>query len=198
MNQPTDLDELMADVVGGLGDVFARMEIAEEEITAAQLRHGEPVPQRDAANRIIGVRGPIWSAFGLLDLKPASRMTDLLYRAHCRELLDRVAAGADTRPATAAEMLTAVKEVSLATPLTGAATGLYFRLFARLFPDASTDILGATGRELADYERMYGQTIDEHEAFLARKLHQPWRVAERAAPAEQLAIDMHDAHGAAA
>jgi hypothetical protein len=85
-----------------MADAFERMEWAEQEIAAAQARH----PQQ---------AGRIWHSFSLFQPNPGlGRMTsEMVYRSHCREILDRVAAGEDTRPGTAAEGCCALRNMSL-------------------------------------------------------------------------------------
>ena len=94
-----------------------------------------------------------------------------MYRSHCRELLDRVAAGEDTRPGTTAECWGALRETSLRVPLSTSAAGLYARTWrlAQLPPGELADASG-------HYEALQGPLIDEHEAWLRTKLRQPWRV----------------------
>lgn len=95
------------------------MEIAEEEIAAAQKRHP-------------GTSDRLYHSFMLLVPSHERMEYEPVYRSHCRELLDRVAAGGDTRIGTAAEVCCALHDVSLATPLRSSAAGLYFlfRTFA--------------------------------------------------------------------
>ncbi|WP_419707989.1 hypothetical protein [Promicromonospora sp. NFX87] len=68
---------------------------------------------------------------GFTLLAPTHKLmaTEVVYRAHCRELLERLAAGGDTRPGTAAEVCCACCETSLVTPLKSSAVGLYFRMW---------------------------------------------------------------------
>jgi hypothetical protein len=93
-----------------------------------------------------------------------------VYRKHCAEILERVARGQDTRPATDAEVLFGFCEVSLQVPLTQDASAAYVQLF--------TGSMGFNpAPEVAMSERFPGaanQTIAE----LRRKLSQKWRVAD--------------------
>jgi hypothetical protein len=134
---------------------------ADEEIEAAQLRHGE----QD--------RGPLWRSFSLLRPTHDRPWPELVYRTHCRELLDRVAAGTDTRPATDAEKLAVLSAASQAAPLNGGAETLYLRLGARHFPE----ILAAAGAvlDIEAYEKVHGSRADAYEALLTKKLTQQWR-----------------------
>src|SRR4051794_21712298 len=90
------------DIFTEAASTFAAIDWAEEEIAAAQRRHPH---QADA----------IWHTFKILtprDIGPGMG-TEFVYRGFARELLDRVAAGADLRPATAAEVLLILVDTSL-------------------------------------------------------------------------------------
>ena len=154
-----DLDDILTSTINELGPIFSDMETAEDEISAAQRRHP------DTADRI-------WRSFKLL--VPSSDLltrNELVYRAHCQELLDRVAADADTRPGTAAECCIALCETSLQVPLNTAAAGLYSRMWKQA---------GLPPAELADagvhYEALEATQIDTYETDLRRRLSQPDRV----------------------
>lgn len=155
---PVDLAGLVGEVMGPLGEIFASMQEAEESIAAAQLRHPAHADR-------------IWHAFSLL-LPTHERMsTAFVYRSHCAELLDRLAAGEDTRPGTAAEVCCAMLETSLLAPLRSTAFGLYLRMWnAAGFPDIDEF---AASRE--HHEALDSSVIDEHEQFARRKLAVPDR-----------------------
>jgi len=141
-----------------LDPLFDAMEWAEGEIDAATRRHAA------AADKI-------QRSFLLLRPAHPSMRTEVVYRSHCRELLDRVAAGEDTRPGTAAECCLALSETSLKVPLRTSAVGLYARMWrlAGLPPAPLTD-------RSEHYEALDGQLIDDNEAWLRNKLRQDWRV----------------------
>jgi hypothetical protein len=148
---------LIATLTAETAPVFAAMEWAEEEIAAAGRRHPR---QADA----------LYHAFKVLpprDIGPGMS-TEFVYRGHARELLERVAAGADLRPATAAEICLALVETSLQAPMHGPGAGLYFRMWLAAFPD------NALTAEHADhqvhYEQLHGSRIDELEADLRHRL----------------------------
>jgi hypothetical protein len=148
----------MAELIDSTSDQWTW---AEEEIEAAQLRHGE----RD--------RGPLWRSFSLLRPTHDHPWPELVYRTHCRELLDRIAAGTDTRPATDAEKLAVLSVASQRAPLNGGAETLYLRLGTRLFPnifDRAGEVL-----DMQAYETVHGSRADEYEALLTQKVAQPWR-----------------------
>lgn len=170
------LDAAFFDGVGGLIDsVLDRCMWAEDEIEAAQLRHGE----RD--------RGPLWNSFRLLRPTHERAWPELVYRAHCRELLDRVAAGLDTRPATDAEKIAVLSAASQTAPLNSGAETLYLRIGTRMFPDIFEGIGDVLDVEA--YEKVNGSRADDYEAQLARKLNQPWRkIGASAEEIDQLLI----------
>jgi hypothetical protein len=160
-------DARVLELLGGgfastIARVFRQVEIAEEEIATAR-----GTSEQDQAD-------PVWNAFPLLRATHDLMASEFIYRAHVRELLDRVSKGHDTRPATDAEIAVNVSEASLSTPLHGRAVGLQMRLFARAFPDKFAQL----GFDLDQYERMYGREIDELESDFRRKLRHDWRLAE--------------------
>ncbi|GIH16129.1 hypothetical protein [Rugosimonospora africana] len=156
-----DLPELIGDIKRLLDPIFDAMSVAEDEISAAQQRHP------DAADRI-------WRSFPLLRPTDGLTTNNLVYRAHCRELLDRVAAGANTKPGTAAECCWALCEVSQRVPLNTTAAGLYSRMWR---------LAGLPPVNLADngghYEALAGGQIDDYEAVLRQRLRQDWRALSR-------------------
>jgi len=143
--------EIAAPIIRELG----RVGLAEEEIQAAMARHP-------------AAADPIWHAFALLVPTGAKvGLTDAVYRSHCRELLDRVALGADLRAGTAAECCVALCEVSTAVPLNTVAAGLYHRVWAL----AGLPEMGNRDH----YEALRSSEIDDAEWMLRAKLSQPWR-----------------------
>ena len=99
-----------------LTDVF----IAEEEIEAAQTKH----PKHTDA---------LWNTFRSLQRPTAlARKADVVYRAHCAELLDRVATGDDLDVATRAEVMVALSDMTFKSRLIPDAEHLYLRLFLEL------------------------------------------------------------------
>jgi hypothetical protein len=133
--------------------------VAEEEIAQAQNRH--PL----AADRI-------WHAFPLLVPTRRLMSTEWVYRSHCRELLCRVASGADTREATAAEVAILCSELSQVVALNTAATALYMRTWAQAFPDQPA--FDATVRTHYDY--VAGDNTDGLGADVRRSLRNPQRM----------------------
>lgn len=148
----TIVGDLLGDA-GSLNGLFAQMEWAEQEIDDACRRHPQH-PDR------------LYHSFSLLTPTQERMSTEFVFRSHCAELLDRLAAGEDTRPGTAAEICCAMAEVSLATPLRSSAAGLYMRMWrAARFPD-----LEEFAESSRRHEALERSTIDEHEQFARRRL----------------------------
>lgn len=121
------VDEVLDSAAATIRLTFRAMEIAEEEIAACTDRH--PLASR-----------AVHEAFGILCPNELLReASDRLYRAHCRELLDRVAAGFQVpglSEPTAAELCAALSKLSLAAPLSHDYVVAYGEVFRRAFPDA--------------------------------------------------------------
>jgi hypothetical protein len=157
----SELEEIYEDVQATYGPPLQMVSVAEEEIAAGQQRHPE-------------LADHIWH-MGLKMLAPRDDLlikAEFVYRAHCRELVERVAAGQDTRPGTTPECVVACSRASALAPLTTAGTGAYMRLWAEAFPDHP--VMEEDQRE--HYEALRGDTIDHHIAELRRKLTDPGRV----------------------
>ncbi|SDD55672.1 hypothetical protein [Actinokineospora iranica] len=157
-----DMTALASKMFGfDFGGLFECMEWGEDEIVAARARF----PQ--AADLL-------FHSFTLL--RPGDNLTrsstEFVYRSHCRELLDRVASGEDTRTATAAEICCVVGQVSKEIKLTSAAFGLYTRMWIKAgFPylQEFTEVSG-------HYEAVLRTTIDDYESDARSKLADPERV----------------------
>ncbi|MEV6071977.1 hypothetical protein AB0L82_36015 [Nocardia sp. NPDC052001] len=161
---PSDpLAQILADleiVETTLEAMLPQMQWANEEIAAAQERHPAAREQLHAS---------------FLLLKPTNDLMrrEMPYRAHCREILERVATGGDTRPATAIEVLGALARASARTPLNTAATGLYFRMW-KAGEAAGLPDIGIVS-ELEHYEAIAGTLMDEYEHDARTRLAQPAR-----------------------
>lgn len=144
-------------VADAFGDAFTAMGWAEDEIEAAQRRHGETG------------RGPIWRQ-GFAAVRNTNLIwSERLYRAHCREILNRIPTGSDLRPGTDAEIINEVRQASLRSPMQPGFDCLYFRLFARCLPELRVTA-GITDDVLSSYERLHGSAADDHERYLRGKL----------------------------
>jgi hypothetical protein len=125
------LDKLNTLEPGGfwarVSGTFDRMTIAEDEIEKAQARHPE------CSDRI-------WGSFKILCASQLSGYPDVVYQAHCGELLDRVAEGVDTTLGTKAEVMIVCAQASLAHPPNPTVASLYAQLFSEIFPDLADTI----------------------------------------------------------
>jgi hypothetical protein len=97
--------------------------------------------------------------------------TPFVYRAHCRELAERIAKSEDTQDATAMEVIYGLMQVTKAAPINTVGAGLYFRLWTR----AGLGHLVDTTESSRHYEALRGTQIDDAEAICRRKLAQVWR-----------------------
>jgi len=159
---PADPASLFAAITTSLAAAFNMIEWAEDEIAQATRRHPAHADTLYHAFELISPRaiGPGMS-------------TEFVYRAHARELLERLAAGPDTRPATAVEVCLACAEASQRAPLHGPGAGLYFRAWLHAFPDHP--VTAGHAAQQVHYEHLYGPRIDELEQMLRRKLADPAR-----------------------
>ena len=137
-------------------NTFKFIEIAEEEIERAQHRHPEQASQ-------------LYRTFSFIRPDHFITYHPTIYRHHCRELLERIAAGADTRPGTLAEAAIAIMQVTLATPVQRDVAILYGRLFKRFFPEQYETL------RYFPTEESYPGRCDEILATLLRKLTAPRR-----------------------
>jgi hypothetical protein len=161
---------MFAEIQNELGSIFAAIDWAEDEIAKARKRH----PRKPE----------LWATFDLLLATHELMRTEFVYRAHCRELLERVAAGQDTRPATDAEVAIACAGASELAPLTQPAIGLYFRVWSRAFPAHAV----VDSQTRSHYEALHGPQIDELENTTRRKARQDWRRFDR----ERALAQVHD------
>lgn len=139
--------ELLLRQVGRIcGNYDEQHQWTEEEVAAAQQRHPD---QADV----------LFHAFYLMQLTNVRLCCEMLLRAHCRELLDRVARGEDTRPGTAVEVLLLTHRASPTAPLTTAAVGLFLRMWKTAgLPDPDNHVAA-----LDYYESSFGNEIDDLE-----------------------------------
>ncbi|MDX2012002.1 MAG: hypothetical protein SFW67_17550 [Myxococcaceae bacterium] len=95
---------------------------------------------------------------------------DALYRAHAKELIQRAAAGEDTRLATRAEVLVGLLGTSLRAPLRTEAQACAERLFNEVFPG----VVACSAREA------WSGQVEQDIAEAQRKLQEPSRVLRSA------------------
>lgn len=137
----------VAQCLSSLEPLFEQIDWAEDEIARAQRRH----PRH---------RNTLHHSFGLLTPTHERMRQEFVYRSHCRELLDRVAAGLSAVPATSAEVAIACMVASQRAPLNTAAFGLYARMWDR----AGFPALPAVTDSGQHYEAIAKSRIDELEA----------------------------------
>lgn len=143
----TALDKVLGRGTGSaLGDLFTLMAWAEDEIKAAQKRHPT---HSDLIFDAFKFLGNTW----LTHTHTPPGNLETLYRAHCRELLDRIGhAGKDTQtvvcPATNAEILMLCSDTSLKAPLGGDAFVIFAHTFKSVFGEAQFDRLGISWEDV--------------------------------------------------
>jgi hypothetical protein len=158
----TDPAALVAELRAEVSSLLAPVDWAEDEIAAASRRHPGQADLLFHTFRLLKPRA-IGSGMG----------TEFVYRGFAKELLERVAVGADLRPATAAEICLVLSQVSLRTPIHGAGAGLYFRMWLAAFGDHpfTAELAG----DQSAYQFLHGAEIDELEAMMRRKAADPAR-----------------------
>lgn len=105
--------------------VFGLMEIAEKEIEAGERRH--PKSALDIHQAFLALQ-PYSTDFG--------HRHPSLYRNHCREIIDRIAAGESLEPPTNAEMFSATMWVFTGFPVTEVGGAIAVELGLRAMPEA--------------------------------------------------------------
>lgn len=147
------MEDLINDVQAALAPGLAQVEWAESEIERACREH--PAHGDD-----------LFHAFEFLQPTADEMRTEFVFRSHCRELLERIATGGDTRPPTNAEVAAACCRASLVAPLTIAGFTVYMRAWVQAFPDK----LDVFGDAVDPYEYVAGSHADTVESDLRRKL----------------------------
>ncbi|MGW5922115.1 hypothetical protein ACWFPY_24255 [Nocardia fluminea] len=143
-----------------LTTTLTQQDWAEDEIRRAQQRHPD-------------VADVLHHSFSLLAATHERMSTEFIYRAHARELIERVATGVLTKPGTSVEVVLLLMRASLVTPLNTTAFGLYLRMWRRAgLPDLGGPIEDLDGH----YEAINASGIDDFEAIARRKLAMPSRV----------------------
>ena len=145
--------EIIAGFEQTFGAIFDRMKWAEDEIAQARTRHPE---QADT----------LYHSFSLLSGGEASaRMgVEAVFRAHAREILERVAAGEDTRPGTAVEVVIGLLAAAERAPLSHEGFGLCARLWiAAGLPDHDE-----FADKLDHIEALHAPRLDSEEADARR------------------------------
>jgi len=157
-NIRSDLTALVDQIASVLAVPFRAMDVVEDEI--------------DRATREFPAHSDLlYHGFALLEPTHALMGTEQLLRAHCRELLTRLVNGTDTRPGTAAEVCCLCHDISLNTPLSSPAAGLYMRMWSAAgLPGEAFD-----AERSAHHEGLEADRIDALEARARRMLAVPDR-----------------------
>ena len=87
---------------------------------------------------------------------------------HIKELIERVAAGADIRPGTTAEVVATLSRLSTVAPFPRSLQLLYEKLFTELFPREAEAIFTESSRSVPDSYEI--TRMDELEAEFRQKL----------------------------
>jgi hypothetical protein len=154
----TALESLIDSLSDEVGDALQQVDWAEDEIAAASARH------RHCADTL-------FHCFSLLEPTHPLMRSEMVYRAHCRELLDRLAAEADTRAGTAAEVCLACRDASMTAPLSPYVFGLHARMWRVAFPERRDPFVDCADH----YEQLYRDRIDQLEAEARRAPRRPDR-----------------------
>ncbi|MEV6774423.1 hypothetical protein AB0N05_37880 [Nocardia sp. NPDC051030] len=157
----TALEQLVQATHAATVAQLAQIGWAMDEIDQAQQRHP-------------GAANALFHSFGLLGPTSERMSMEFVFRSHCAELLERVAADVPTQPGTAVEVVLACRAVSLIVPQNTTAVGLYMRMWCAAFPDKA-DIVG-TGLE--HYEALRSSSIDDFERLARTKLAVQGRVLQ--------------------
>lgn len=146
-----------AEIVAGFeqtfGAIFDRMAWAEDEIAQAQARHPEHADK-------------IYHSFALLsgDEAAARMSVEAVYRAHAREILDRVARDEDTRPGTAVEVIIGLLAAAERAPLSPEGFGLCARLWMLVDLPDHDDFADKVGH----LEALHSDRLDREETDARR------------------------------
>lgn len=145
--------DILGEVTQSLDGIFERMAWAEDEIRQAQARHPQ---QADT----------LYHSFSLLSgAEGSERMSvEPVYRAHARELLERVAIGEDTRPGTAVEVIIGLLATATVAPLSPEG----FALCARLWILAGLPDHEEFGDKLPHLEALHADRTNREEAEARR------------------------------
>lgn len=144
---------------------------ATEENLAACERHGETVPEdKDSEG------GPIFESHRLAACLYQPYMApERIFRAHAREIYERVATGQDLRPGTDAEILGVLCDWLTDVPFCAGLMALYFRLAQKIVQDDYAKLLKNYQEanpefDLAAFLAEAKDDADEHERDLREQL----------------------------
>jgi len=142
--------EMFGPSANRINNAFRCMEIAEEEILKAQARHPEQAAAINDKGFMLCCPPPLLQNLG-----------DDLYRAHCKELLDRLATGGDVRQGTLAEAAIMLSRASLEAPLARAAFLAYARAYLALDIQGPAELTASLRWEVEFAEQTDPYFVDE-------------------------------------
>lgn len=139
-----------------LGSIFDVWELAEDEIDKAKKRHPDKKQE-------------IHDSFKILMPGVLLGKHEALYRAHCHEILERVALDTDTAPGTRAEALAVLSDTSLMVPLGDTAYSLFAELFSEIMGQFEGPLPGETyeGAKRELLEKIQRKLTHERDCHLA-------------------------------
>lgn len=129
------------EAINAIHRVFGTIAVVEEEI--ARFIRATPHAHADPCQ------------YSLLPFFDYVQLPEGLYRLHCRELLQRIYYGQPLPPATDAELLWTLSEMSLIIPLQARVKHAYFALYASLYPQQQNEPISPV------FEEEVRQVIDE-------------------------------------
>lgn len=134
MQDSNPIETMRVMMNGTFGRVFEYMEIADAELARAGVKEN-----------------------GFRDLFPGPflRVAPELYRAHARELAERMRDGVSLERGTRAEVMLAMIDASLASPLTRAGQAVYEHLFVEMMPNDARKL------GIVPTPGMYPQQVEE-------------------------------------
>lgn len=156
---------IIKELAAGLDEAWRWVAIYDEQARAAIARHPD-------AGDLFAHAAPIMTRPWWFEARGFG--AEFIYRGYVAELCERLAAGADTRPGTAAEVAMACSMLGDAVKPPPVVLGLYHRMWMQAFPDhpASAEIVGPV---LSHYEWAEGGSIDALEREMRRRMRQPAR-----------------------
>lgn len=177
-------DKLLVDlgaggVVATLDNIMPYVEKAEQRLELAKERWPEKAEHLEGFGFSVCIpTDPLKATWSGEDIP------DMLYFAHCDELLDRVAQGFDTREATSAEMLAVLMAASMIAPFNNRYAHAMGRLFVNvageeaalsLVPEYQKDAYMKQNIKSVFFVEEYKGAFEEAIDPIARRCYQKWR-----------------------
>lgn len=158
----SDIQQILNDLTNAANDIFEVVAWAEDEIAYSMNEH----PHK--SDLLFGT---------FLTLRPHFQFcSEKQYRAHCHELLERVAHNEDVKQPTRAEMLELLSRVSAFIPFHSHAGALYRLIFEEVYP-------GVLGRATDDIETLNERFPGETDGLREEIRHELFKITQqRTAP----------------